>query len=225
MADEMRYHDCQKPVPDFTPHPAYNEFREMLGRFPAADITIDDILKENPEMEKDTPVHGNLMTCIYWYMVNIGVIDNQESGNSCPCGFRNISDSSTGSDSDGESSEREDDESDADDESDEDDDSTDEDTDDEESESFKCEMDEEEADDFVSALDTVALTSILPEDMRCPICWDDFDEKADRGIDNTPVRTPCCKKLFMKGCRTEALVGDDVRCPMCRQDIVGDTEY
>ncbi|KAF2030718.1 hypothetical protein EK21DRAFT_111595 [Setomelanomma holmii] len=82
-----------------------------------------------------------------------------------------------------------------------------------------------EAFDFVEEdLEKVYVTEIAEDDMQCSICWSRFDQSItgdDGEFDHTPIKTPCCKRLFGLECLIEALTSEEVRCPYCRQDIVG----
>ena len=73
--------------------------------------------------------------------------------------------------------------------------------------------------DFVNGLEKPGIASIAPEDMACPVCLEDFHATTPL-IDHKPIKAPCCRQLFGRGCLVEALVCDRTRCPMCRQDIV-----
>jgi hypothetical protein len=57
----------------------------------------------------------------------------------------------------------------------------------------------------------------IANDEVCPICLEGFDN-CDEKPDTIPVKTPC-GHIFMKGCLTEALVGRNLSCPLCRQNM------
>jgi hypothetical protein len=82
-------------------------------------------------------------------------------------------------------------------------------------------------DTAVSIVDTFERTniaSLAPEDMRCAICYSDFDETvlSPEGlpVDDSPVKTPCCGQIFGLNCFIQALLSD-CRCSMCRTCCVG----
>jgi hypothetical protein len=79
------------------------------------------------------------------------------------------------------------------------------------------------AKDFVNSLPTVAVDSISKEDMRCALCWCDFDEPAVEGTDNTPVVAPCgsaCPHRFGRDCMVNIVKSASlILCPLCRQPL------
>jgi len=74
-----------------------------------------------------------------------------------------------------------------------------------------------EASDLVATFEQLEIASIPAEDMECSICYLRFDEDSPN-FDNSPIKTPCCRQIFGKGCYMEVL-GSDARCPMCRRHI------
>jgi len=207
---EMRDHGCCGPVPGYTPHPAYDRFLELYDELREAGLHPLGFLEDNyPGMDEYTPFRRNMEECSTCGCLEyICHVEDDEGNIRCSENFEDSSDDAD--ENGGENSSAGDFDI-----------YNDDDIEDDEVEFYGRDMDDEEAFEFVSALDTVDLASIAPDDMKCAVCWDDFDDVMDRGIDTTPVRTPCCRQIFMKDCLVEALVGDDVRCPMCRQDIVG----
>jgi hypothetical protein len=73
------------------------------------------------------------------------------------------------------------------------------------------------ASDLVATFEQLEIASIPAEDMECSICYLRFDEDSPN-FDNSPIKTPCCRQIFGKGCYMEAL-GSDARCPMCRRHV------
>jgi hypothetical protein len=101
---------------------------------------------------------------------------------------------------------------------------------------------------YVNSLEEVDMSTIAPEDNKCPHCWLPFgttceDEpgyvpgvESDPEVEeclaigrelpfcatrpnNDPVRT-WCGHIFGRGCLLESLEKTNRRCPMCRQDLV-----
>jgi hypothetical protein len=70
---------------------------------------------------------------------------------------------------------------------------------------------------FAATLGIVEISEISRDDMRCSLCWNDFDE-VTLGIEHIPVKTPC-GHLFGKKCLVDALHCDNTRCPMCRRHL------
>jgi len=171
---EMHDHGSRGPVPNYTPHPAYDRFLELYEELREAGLHPLGFLEDNyPGMDEYTPFRRNMEECSTCGCLEyICHIDDDEGNSRC---IESFEDSSAGA-SDIYSDDG----------------------------FYGRDMDDEEAFDFVSALDTVDLASIAPDDMKCAICWDDFDDVIDRGIDTTPVRTPCCRRIFMKDCLVEA---------------------
>lgn len=73
------------------------------------------------------------------------------------------------------------------------------------------------ASDLIATFEQLEIASIPAEDMECSICYLRFDE-ASPNFDNSPIKTPCCRQIFEKGCYIGAL-GSDARCPMCRRHV------
>ncbi|KAJ4363565.1 hypothetical protein N0V83_009861 [Neocucurbitaria cava] len=74
----------------------------------------------------------------------------------------------------------------------------------------------EDAVAFVNSLPDLDIQTIPRQDLRCPLCWADFDEVVD-GYNNKPKRAPCCGKWFGTDCLVESLEGTGPLCPLCRQ--------
>jgi hypothetical protein len=85
-------------------------------------------------------------------------------------------------------------------------------------------MDRDSASDIVGAFERIDVASLAPEDMRCAICYSNFDDivlgPEGLPVDDSPVKTPCCGQVFGRNCFVESLLSD-CRCPMCRGCCAG----
>ncbi|KAF2126110.1 hypothetical protein P153DRAFT_369464, partial [Dothidotthia symphoricarpi CBS 119687] len=78
-------------------------------------------------------------------------------------------------------------------------------------------LNHEQAVGFVNNLQKVTISSIAPEDMKCPFCWNIYGQVDEEGANNDPVLTPC-GHLYGRDCLVQVLESSRL-CPMCRSDM------
>jgi hypothetical protein len=75
--------------------------------------------------------------------------------------------------------------------------------------------------DFVHSLPAIEVSSIAKEDMRCPHCWSEFDEKDEYGRVDSPVHAPCSfGHVYGRSCLLELMLNmeEKMLCPFCREE-------
>jgi hypothetical protein len=81
---------------------------------------------------------------------------------------------------------------------------------------------------IVGDLEWLNVKSLAPEDMRCCICYSNYDgvvlDTDGSTVDDLPVKTPCCGQMIGRNCLVESLVSD-CHCPMCRACCVAEHEH
>jgi hypothetical protein len=72
---------------------------------------------------------------------------------------------------------------------------------------------------IVGDIEWLNVKSLAPKDMRCCICYSNYNEVVldtdGSTVDDSPVKTPCCGQMIGRNCLVESLVSD-CHCPMCR---------
>ncbi|KAF2624741.1 hypothetical protein BU25DRAFT_460912 [Macroventuria anomochaeta] len=84
--------------------------------------------------------------------------------------------------------------------------------------------------EFMGRLESVDISTVLAEDMKCLHCWNQFGETdvdtvefrvGEVKLDDNPVKLPCDHgHLIGKTCSMQLIDADDHLCPVRRQDIV-----
>jgi hypothetical protein len=70
---------------------------------------------------------------------------------------------------------------------------------------------------FVDSLPTIEISTIPKDELRCPLCWGDFD--AQDGCEGGDVKqVQCCNKRFGRACLIEAIESSTL-CPNCRRNF------
>jgi hypothetical protein len=75
---------------------------------------------------------------------------------------------------------------------------------------------------IVGDLESIDAASLTPEDLRCCICYSNYDDGSP--VDDSPIKTPCCRQMFGRNCLVEALM-KECHCPMYRACYVAEHQH